>query len=884
MPIRNKTVEYSFNYITASIPALTSATHNPLVIHLPETGPHRTIQSAIVQTFFQQSPATAVTPTHLGGTIQFTGPTTSPIATQITASSLTNTGEAMTVMCLRDVTGFFQAYMSSSYNHVTCSLTSLLSQSVQPYTNIASKIMITYSYEELSSSQVLKTVRIPLEGRTGNLTTTLTAIDTIPALATYLPEANKTFRDIFFEIEVQGNTTAAAAPNPQLNLSINAESAWGDGAPDDALISANYYYRLLKRPDINVSSSITLSASTTNTNTPFPCLTAVLYATYEYDREATTSIFNSLMLPVLNEPGALGGENAFLRSRDRKFIPIVDEGPVQLRKSGVKVWTYDANALSINFAFNSQSNVTYNWAAALRGGPVVFQRTIDQEFSGSFSRGLNEITFDLFRTGTAIGTIGGGTTGLLYLNYTSSINPEGEGSNTKTIISRLKGFSNDVVGVLNLYTSSYPSTPYLPEDYYHLIGAGFKHNVGFYSATGYSWLVLDAQLNDNDFYSSGWQPVYINPFITDNEAGDLVGFGNGLAVWKKYPNDPTQKLLNLKESRNWRLSFAPQAAMRPQLYSAVTYHSRMFEKTGSIYPNPGSGQTVRVFRNDTGELVTTASTNANGQYVVQYPMDFVDLYSEVKVSDTQMGRSGLFRVSSSFQPTPPSPFDPLSIPQISLSLTDNYISSLWTDDTPNSYNLTQSVGAQVPDIGTLAGKTAPDFNGTTDYLETDTASFGDVVGATQFEIWAVYNVDSVTSDGAAYYEKAALAGDGADGWVALGLSSTAVQFGYNNGAIDYVATDTVSTLGTGPHVVRAWIDSSNLVNLRVDDRATVDAGSTFVGFRTFTTAEFRTGTNFDGTNHINGACHIWAFDGNLSSQDVADFYAYLNAEYGVTVP
>ena len=116
---------------------------------------------------------------------------------------------------------------------------------------------------------------------------------------------------------------------------------------------------------------------------------------------------------------------------------------------------------------------------------------------------------------------------------------------------------------------------------------------------------------------------------------------------EKYPNDPGQRLLNLKEDRNWRLSFAPQTAMRPQLYSAITYHSRMFEKTGSIYPNPGSGQTVRVFRNDTGELVTTASTDANGQYVVQYPMDFIDLYSEVKVSDTQMGRSGLFRVSSS---------------------------------------------------------------------------------------------------------------------------------------------------------------------------------------------------------------------------------------------
>lgn len=879
MTIRNKTVEYSFNFITSSIAAGTSGSHEPLVIHIPETGSHRTFRSVVVQTYFQQSPAAAVSPSAMGTSIQFTGPSRSPISTGITSSTLANTGEAMTFMCQRDVTGFFQSNFSSSFNYVTCSVHATLTQATQPYTNIASKIIITYSYEELSSSIQLKTVRIPLEGRTGNLSTTLTAVDHIPALATYLPEANKTFRDIFFEIEAQNNTTAAAAPNPQLNLSLDAEAAWGDGAPDDALASALYYYRIFKRPDMNVSSSHVLSASTTNTNTPFPCLTAVLYATYEYDASQTTSVFNSLMIPIFDEAGCVGGNTPFLQTRFKRSIPIVDEGPIKIMSSSAKIWLSDGAAVTANFAFNSQSYVGYTWAASLRGGNLVFQRRIDDALTSSFSRGLNDFTFGVYRSSNALGSIGSNLSGMLYLNYTSSVNPEGIGSNSKTVLTHHKGFENNTTSEVIIWSGSY-NQPYIPEDYYYLIsGGGLFYPTVVSTFLASQWTTWQVQLRPEE--GSGWEEIYVGTILADGEAGIQPFAAFASDIWKRYPDDPDPNHLLYNIDRNYRFNNGPGAGHRINGSHITTYHSRMFEKTGSIFPNPGAGHSVRVYRNDTNDLVLTASTNADGQYFVRYHNDTVDLYSEIKVSDTQMGRSGLFRVSSSFQP---SPFDPLSIPQISLSLTDNYVSSLWTDDTPNSYNLTQSVGAQVPDVGTLAGKTAPDFNGTTDYLETDTASFGDVVGTTQFEIWAVYNVDSVTSDGAAYYQKAALAGDGADGWVTLGLSSTAVQFGYNNGAIDYVATDTVSTLGTGPHVVRAWIDSSNLVNLRVDDRATVDAGSTFVGFRTFTTAEFRTGTNFDGTNHINGACHIWVFDGNLSSQDVADFYAYLNAEYGVTVP
>jgi hypothetical protein len=312
----------------------------------------------------------------------------------------------------------------------------------------------------------------------------------------------------------------------------------------------------------------------------------------------------------------------------------------------------------------------------------------------------------------------------------------------------------------------------------------------------------------------------------------------------------------------------------------------MFHKTGSIFPNPGSGQVVKVYRDDTNELILTASTDSNGQYVVNYHNDTIDLYSEIKVSDTQMGRSGLFRVSGSTASTPtPPPFSPLDIPQITLSLTDNYVSSLWTDDTGNNNYLTQSVGALVPDVGSMAGFTAPDFIAPNlDQLQTDTnSSFSTIIGTSNFEIWVVFDISFVNSDQVPYFEKAAIVND-SGGWTSLGISSTEIQFGYSDSAAnDRIATDTVGLLGTGIHVARAYIASSGEVTLRVDDRTAV-TGTTISGFRTYTTEEFRVGANYSGGNCIEGTCHVWAFDGNLSTDDANDFYAYLATEYGVTVP
>jgi len=667
-----------------------------------------------------------------------------------------------------------------------------------------------------------------------------------------------------------------ADPDPQLNLSLDAEAAWGDGAPNDALLGGSYYYRLLKRPDINVSSSHVLSASTTNTGTPFPCLTAVLYATYEYDARETTSVFNSLMIPIFDETGCIGGNTPSLQTRYRRTFPIVDEGPIQLRKSGAKIWFGDGAGVTTNFRVNSQSYASYTWAASVRGGSMVFQRTFDQELSSSFQRGLNEITFDIYRTGTAVGSLGSNLSGMMYLNYTSSVNPEGGGSNTKTLVTHLKGFTNDTSSEVIIYSSSI-NQPYMPENYYYLTSGGGLFYVNSLGSVATQWLSWQTQIRPEEPLGSGWISLYEGTFLGDAETGINPCGAFAQEVWKRYPGDPAPDRVSYRKDRNFRFSTGPATTQRIVGNNITTYHSRQFSKSGNIYPNPGDGQIVRIYRNDTNELILTASTDTNGQYTVDYHNDTIDLYSEVKVSDTQIGRSNLFRVSGS------STITPLDIPDVSLELADDYVVVLWSDESPNGYDFGQLDPVRYPTVGSLAGHPAPLFDGTNDFLENYTDSFVDIIGNGAFEIWCVFDINSVNGNGTSYFSRAALLTE-SDGWVALSIDANNVTWGYNGDDVtDYVRNDSVSLLGTGVNVVRARMTSERNMLLRVNDRAEIGALQV-PALRTWAAQSPRIGGNWNSTRFFNGTCHIWVFQRDLLGWESRYFYKYLQQRYGVTIP
>ena len=655
MVLRAKTIEYGFTSVTASVASFVYGIHPNELIVIPETT-NRTFQSVFLYHFAQQNVGAAASVTSVSSSIRLFGPANAVQKTVVTASARNASGECISGNWIHDVTDYFRTNFSSSFTAMSATLSGGMNPG--PFANLSSKLIITYTFEDSTltgSNKAIKTVRIPQEGNNGNLTTAFSASNTIPALATFCPESNKTFRNIFLEIEGQDGVTAASAPDPVLTMSLGNASLFNyNFGITDTLITSQYSTRIWDLTDIiNVSQSYWLSASTTNTNTPWPCLSTHLVATYEYEPSTTTSILNSLLIPVLDEPGFIGGNTTALKTRFSRTFPIVDADPIMFTSSAVKLYYSDGAAMAVDFRVGSQSSRTFSHAATVRAGSMVIQRRIDDGAIGgagmTLARGLNTITLDVFRTGTAFGSLGSNLNGVLFLNYTSSVNPEGIESHPKTILALLQETPPTLNPTLVTVSSS-GRMPIIPESgsFYYLYSGGtyLPINMG---NTGHmdTFLTLHGSVEANEADGAGWQALYVGTQTGDSETGVYPVYTFSPDVWKRFPNkiDGTNTLLNYTQMRQWRLASAPTSEVVLHGWHVTTYHSRMFTKTGSVYPNPGAGQVVKVFRNDTGELVTTASTDANGRYSFAYHNDTIDLYSETRVNDYLTGRSGLFRVS-----------------------------------------------------------------------------------------------------------------------------------------------------------------------------------------------------------------------------------------------
>lgn len=656
MATRIKTIEYGFASDVTSRASFIYGVHPELQIYIPERT-SRSFKSVFLYQYAQQNVGVAANTTSFSSSFRlFGGDATTPGVqlTRVTASTQANSGESLSAAWISDLTSYFTTNFSSSYQTMVCACSGGMNPG--PFANLASKLVITYQFEDSTvtgSNTLIKTVRIPQEGNNTTLTTTLAFRDVIPALDTFCPEANKIFRNIFFEIDGQTGTSAAAAPDPGLTMSLDAEAGVANFGINDTLASAQYYYGIWQRNDLVTSTIHRLSAAVGNTATPYPCLSTILYATYEYEPASTTSVLNSIMMPIFDDAGVLGGNTTDLKTRFKRTFPIVDADPILLVSSAIKLYYSDGAAMTVDIRAGSQSSRQYVHAATVRAGSMASQRRIDSGAIGgaglTLARGLNTLTVDVFRTGTTAGTLGSNLNGVMYLNYTSSINPSGAESHPKTILTLLQEMTPTLTVPLITISSS-ARVPTIPESYYYLYSGGAVLPT-MWSGTAHldTWLTFHCSVESNEAEAAGWRQLYAGTLKSDSEAGLYPAFTYAPDTWKRFPNkvDGESTLLNYTQMKQYRLASQPASAVSLQGWHLTTYHSRMFEKTGSVYPNPGSGITVSIFRNDTNEMITTCSTDANGRYAFAYHNDTIDLYSQTRVSNTLSGRSGLFRVTAS---------------------------------------------------------------------------------------------------------------------------------------------------------------------------------------------------------------------------------------------
>lgn len=624
MATRLKTVHYAF-------PTLASLTNNTLTnltqrtIYLPETGT-KTFRKVVAHVTFDD----IVTAT--GGTL-----TTKTLNLRLAAvaytsvanaNTLTNSGENGSFHLAADFTTHFSTNWTGT--SMTCDFQIQVNQSTGTtlgMVNVCVTLEITYEYDDTSTTQV-KSVMIPLNAPVGALTTGATTYDTFPALDTYLPEASKTYRDIF--VVVQGNEHRnAATTDHTMTISVGATTVT-TGNYEGALASDRwfrYVFDILAAGFAGGGSTqnFQLHASVARVNHP----QAYAVVTYEYDESSSTTIMNSMMLPMeVDSP--MGGTTSADYQRATRDLWIEEPATITLQRAAFFVFWQQAAAIAgLNMRIGTGSFVAYtDTASVLCGGNGAMVRN-DAAFS--FSRGKESLNFDVYRTDAS--DLGWNVSGFWLLNYTSGKASDGSGSHNHTVMWSLS--ENGTAAAAGILTTS-AQAPTIPEAEYFINALGTRQVVLSGGApTGF--VVLVERLSAEG--GVAWEVGYADLAQSDAELGVYHTWSQMRTLFQRFPNDADSTRMPLQTSRRWRWVNGALTTSWNSLGLIFTYHSILSEVAGTVSGSGGGTVNIALHDGTTGEVLKTTSRVGNGAYTIPFYGDTRTCYVTAREGSTLLARS-----------------------------------------------------------------------------------------------------------------------------------------------------------------------------------------------------------------------------------------------------
>lgn len=626
MAQRTKTIEYVFPLSTTSVAAATARDFTTFTAYIPENTT-RTFRSVILEMSFEDNGTTAASVSAILMGIQIDAVARSDATV---TQTLTNSGENQSYTVTRDVTSYFQTNFTGTSHTMGARLT----VTGQITVNATAKLIITYEYSDTSQTTRIKTVRIPIDGNNGSLTTTLAnvgAANQIPALDTFLPEASKVYRDIFFEIFTHtGQTTGTT--NTSLNMRYDGATTITT-SHQGALNSDFTVHRIDKlisggTPSITTNATHNVEASTSSANAPFPCLAGVLVVTYEYDHSTTTTVINSIELPAVDEAGWVGGTAIGDTSEFRRTVIIQEPGPISLVQSGVLMSCIDAGVITMDIRVGAQTTRSYAHPATARCGSVFFMRRFDSGATGSsagytYDRGFNIFEITFFSTSATAGNIGSNVSGVIYLNYTSALHGDGDGVHNHTTKWINRPYSASSLVQRLAYTAS--TTPIIPEADYYTTGIAYLLLMYTINGLATAGFVFQAELQSTESFGAGWYDLYSTFFSSDAENAQLWSWARARDEFKRHPEDPDTDRMDLENSRTYRFD-TPGTQLTHQAIQYVSYHSILYTINGDVQNSSGGTVTINLHRSDNGELVHQTSRTGDGAFSLTWHDDTIECY------------------------------------------------------------------------------------------------------------------------------------------------------------------------------------------------------------------------------------------------------------------
>lgn len=652
MALRSKTIEYAYPFATTSVNAGGTRTFTTITIYIPETT-SRTFRSVILEMSVPDNVTAASSPTNciMGISLGAAANNTTTVT-----QTITNSGEANFWIYTRDVTSYFATNFGSGTSQTSaCTLSIGASATI----NVSAKVIITYEYEDSSATTRVKTVKIPIDGNTGALTATATnigAANQVPNLSTFLPESTKVFRDIFFEshshMGLQSpNTTSAAITMTYTLAGVVTDRA--SGLYDMALGTDRNFKRIDKIETLTTNAQSSIAARTGGVSSVLgTCLCGVLVVTYEYDHSASTSIMNSLQIPLIMDNVSMWGTVDGDRSQFRSQFFIEEPETITLVQSGILFTNLDGGLLAYIVNCGTQTNRTFTQQGGLNAcGYRSITRRIDSGAQGgtgiTLARGLNTIDVEYLSTLSSSGINTLGNSVMLFLNYTSGKHSNGDGAHAHTVIYSTKGYG---IASTSQPLAVTPNTQVtIPETNYHLISSGYEYINICHSTLGAWFFTHSAKYLAGEGIATGATgpqgPFGSKQIATltynniDAETGVTLSWCPTDKIYRNYydPNYPNKDQFDIESSRSHIISSNLTQSIMINQY--VTYNSITYTISGTISGSNGGTVTIEAYRVDTGQQISLTSRTGNGSYSMTWYDNTINVFVIAYESSTYKGMS-----------------------------------------------------------------------------------------------------------------------------------------------------------------------------------------------------------------------------------------------------
>jgi hypothetical protein len=629
MATRLKTVHYAFPTLAAlTNNTLTSLTQ--ITIFLPETGT-KTFRSVVAHVTFDDI-VTATGGTLTTKTLNFRLGAAA-FTSVANANTLTNSGENISFHLTADYTTHFVTNWTGA--SMTADFQLQINQSTGTtvgMVNVGVTLEITYEYDDTSTTQV-KSVMIPLNAPVSNITTAAVTYDTFPALDTYLPETSKVYRNMY--IVVQGNEHRnAATTDNTMTINLGASTVT-TGNYEGALASDRwfrYVWNLTAAGFVGTAATQNFQLSVTVARFNHPQCYAVI--TYEYNETTSTSIMNSVMLPLdVNAP--FGGTTSADYQRATRDFFIQEPGTITTNKIAFfPFWSQVAAISTLNMRIGTGAFVSYTDTASVLCGTNGSMVRNDSAFT--LIHGRNSLNFDVFRSDTA--DFGWNASGFWLINYTSGKHSTGTGAHNHTVFWGVQ--QNGTAAGLDNYTIAATSI-IIPETSYYITAIGTRLITLLSTATPAGFAIAVEKLAAEGGVE--WEAIYTDIVQTDSEIGTFYAWAQSKIIFDRWPGDPDTDRIDAEISRRWRVNLPQPAATGGIAWigfsQLFTYHTITYTVSGTVSGSSGGTVTLNVHRATSGEKVLSTTRTGNGTYSLTWYDDTESLFVEARESGTLLGRS-----------------------------------------------------------------------------------------------------------------------------------------------------------------------------------------------------------------------------------------------------